>query len=260
MTNWINWGIYGGVGLVGLIAISGLRIIQETERAVRLRFGKYTDVLDAGLKWIIPGVDTLMKVDIRERVIDMDPQEMLTKDKVSLKVDAMVLWKIKGDGEDKLKNAKKSVIDVKNVQRVMEEKAQAELREIISEKTFAEVLGQRDTIAEKLKADLDTDTDKWGIDVTSVQIKDVSLPKGMKRAMAQKAEAEIEKEARITKADAERKAFEIMKDLGQIAKDNPAILELRRIQMINEIGAEQNTTTVIMIPTEITSFLKGTNK
>jgi len=254
----IEYVIFSSIGAVAIFLLVGIRIVDQTQRAVRKRFGKYKDVLTPGLNWVIPIIDTLGHVDIRERVIDMQPQDMLTRDKVSLAIDAMVMWKIKGKHTiEILENTRKSVLDVDNIRKVMAQKASAQLREIISAKTFAEVLEKREEIAGKLKDDLDIDTERWGIDVTSVQIKDVTLPEGMKRAMAQKAEADIEKEARITKANAEKEAMKIMEGIGNIAKNNPALLELRRLQTISEIGAEQNTTTVIMLPTEITNLLRN---
>ncbi|KKN42290.1 hypothetical protein LCGC14_0714900 [marine sediment metagenome] len=246
-------------GFVLFVFACGIRVINEYHRGIRLRFGKFLDVLQPGLRWVIPFIDIIpRRVDIRERVIDMRPQATLTKDKVSLTIDAIVMWKIKqGKGEeDILENCRKNELEVKNVKNVMQQKAEAQLREAIASRVFSEVLEKKEEIATKIRNELDEATDRWGVDVTSVQIRDIKLPDGMKRAMALKAEADIEKEARETKAEAEMKAFEIMEKIGKIAQKNPAILELRRLQTISEIGAEQNTTTVVMLPEVLTNSLK----
>lgn len=240
-----------GIGIA--IFIGGIKIVDQYHRAIVLRFGKLNRVLRPGFNWIIPGVDIIKRrVDIRERVIDMKPQSTLTRDKVTLAIDAIIRWRIQGaNDKETIESCIKNELSVKDVKIVMQQTAEAQLREIISSKDFSEVLEKKDIIAKEIQKELEVATDRWGVDVTSVQIRDIQLPEGMKRAMAQRAEAEIEKQARLTKAQAEKEAFKIMEELGEIARKNPAIIELRRLQTLSEIGAEKNTTIVMPIPMEL---------
>lgn len=226
---------------------TGLYIIKEYQRGVVLRLGKFKKLMGPGFKVLFPAIDEVWKVDMRELTFDMPPQEVITRDTVSVKVNAVVFYKVV--------DAPRSVFKAQNFQKLTGERAQVELREILSSMHLEDILTKREQISIKLQKELDKATDPWGIKVTSVKVKDVLLPQSMTRTMAKEAEADREKKARIIKAEAEKEAVKIMSAASAELEKHPAILELRRLQTINEIGAENNTTTVVMLPTEITSML-----
>ncbi|MHB1341834.1 MAG: slipin family protein [Coriobacteriia bacterium] len=233
----------------GVVAVmlSGLRIAREYERAVVFRLGRLKGLKGPGLYWLIPlGIDTQRKVDLRTNTVDVERQETITKDSVTIKVNA-VLW-------FRIMDPVKAVVEVANYYAATYQIALTSLRNIIGQHQLDEILRERDQISSILQEVVDKATDPWGIKVEMVEMKDVELPDGMQRAMAQEAQAMREKRARLIKADAE---FEASKKLGEasaLLAANPLSLELRRMQMITEVGAEQNTTTIIMMPSEFVTL------
>jgi len=252
-------GIFAVLAIVGLI--SGLRVANEYERAVVFRLGRLMGLRGPGLYWLIPfGIETQRKVDMRTMTVDMESQESITKDSVTVKVNAVVWLKIV--------DPVKSVVSVANYYAASYQVALTSLRNIIGQHVLDEVLKERDKINEGLQLVVDRATEPWGVKVEMVEMKDVEIPISMQRAMAQEAQAMREKRARIIKAEAELESSSKLADAAKIITENPLGLELRRMQMITEVGAEQNTTTIIMMPSEFVtmaeslakSFRAGTNK
>lgn len=246
-----------GLGIVGiviiglvLVAISGLRVAYQYERAVVFRLGRLSSTKGPGLYWLIPlGIDTQKKVDIRTLTIDIESQESITKDSVTVKVNAVVWLKIV--------DPVRSVVSVANYYAASYQVALTTMRNIIGQHTLDEVLKERDKINGALKMIVDQATEPWGVKVEMVEMKDVEIPAQMQRAMAQEAQAIREKRARIIKAEAESEAAQKLADASIIITEHPLALELRRMQMITEVGAEQNTTTIVMMPSEFVTLAES---
>ncbi len=229
------------IGAIGLL-LSGLRVCQEYERAVIFRLGRFTGVKGPGLYWIIPFLEWQKKVDIRTRTVDIEKQETITKDSVTVNVNA-VLW-------FRITDPSLAILKVANFESAVYQVALTSLRNIIGQNQLDEVLKERDAINGSIKKIVDELTAPWGLKVEIVEMKDVEIPASMQRAMAREAEATREKRARIIKAEAELEASQkLSMGASQIA-ENPLALELRRMQMISEIGVENNTTTILMIPSD----------
>ena len=241
------------VGLLLVIAISGLRVANEYERAVVFRLGRLKGLRGPGLYWLIPlGIETQRKMDLRTMTVDMESQESITKDSVTVKVNAVVWLKIS--------DPVKAVVGVANYYAASYQVALTSLRNIIGQHVLDEVLKERDKINEALQAVVDQATEPWGVKVEMVEMKDVEIPVSMQRAMAQEAQAMREKRARIIKAEAELESSSKLADAAKIITENPLGLELRRMQMITEVGAEQNTTTIIMMPSEFVTMAESLAK
>jgi regulator of protease activity HflC (stomatin/prohibitin superfamily) len=248
----VVFGMFGIMGLF-LIALTGLRVANEYERAVVFRLGRLKKTKGPGLYWLIPlGIDKQKKVDLRTMTVDMESQESITKDSVTVKVNAVVWLRIV--------DPVKAVVSVANYYAASYQVALTSLRNIIGQHVLDEVLKERDTINEALQQVVDLATEPWGVKVEMVEMKDVEIPAGMQRAMAQEAQAMREKRARIIKAEAELESSAKLADAAKIITANPLGLELRRMQMITEVGAEQNTTTIIMMPSEFVTLAESMAK
>lgn len=230
----------------GGIILSGFRVAQEYQRAVVFRLGRFTRIKGPGLYWNLPGLEWQRMLDIRTETVDIEQQESITKDSVTIKVNA-VLW-------FKIVEVDKAVISVADYRQAVYQAALTCLRNIIGQHMLDEVLKERDAINATLCRLVDEITDPWGIKVEMVEMKDVEIPTGMQRAMAREAEALREKRARLIKAEAELEASRKLSQASELIMANPAALELRRMQMLSEIGTENNTTTVVMLPSDIFSI------
>lgn len=224
-------------------------IAKEYERAVIFRLGRYAGIRGPGLYFVIPFLEDQKKMDVRTITVDVEPQEAITKDSVTVKVNA-VLWY-------KLENPGRAVVSVTDPHAAVYQVAQTSLRNIIGQHNLDEVLKERDAINDALQRIVDASTDSWGVKVEMVEMKDVEIPLGMQRALAREAEASREKRARLIKSEAELEAATNLANASAAIMKNPMSLELRRMQMISEIGAENNTTTVILIPSEVISLAKN---
>jgi regulator of protease activity HflC (stomatin/prohibitin superfamily) len=234
------------IGIVVVIAIllSGLRIAQEYERSVIFRLGRYQSLKGPGLFWIIPlAIERQVKVDLRTVTVTVEQQETITKDSVTAKISA-VLWY-------KIVDPQKAIIAVEKYSAAVYQVALTTLRNIIGQHVLDEVLKSRNTINEAMRSIVDDATEAWGIKIEMVEMKDVEIPISMQRVMAMEAEAVREKRARIIKAEAESEAAQKLADAAKIIALNPLALELRRMQMVQEVGAEQNTTTIVLLPSEM---------
>jgi regulator of protease activity HflC (stomatin/prohibitin superfamily) len=240
-----------------LILISGVRIAREYQRAVVFRLGRYTGLRGPGLFWLIPlGVENETRVDLRIVTNPIEQQETITRDSVTVKVNA-VLWY-------RVEDPQKAVLTVEDFRRAVQQLALTTLRNVIGQHDLDEVLKERDKINALLRRTVFDTTTPWGVTVELLEMKDVEIPQDMQRVMAMEAEAMREKRARIIKAEAELEASQKLAEAAQLMVGNPAALELRRMQMVAEVGAENNSTTVIMMPAEfvhiagsLSKFLEG---
>ena len=230
-----------------VILLSGLRVAQQYERGVVFRLGRYMGLKGPGLYWIIPlGAERSVRVDIRTRTVSAEQQETITRDSVTIKVNA-VLWY-------RVVDAAKAVIEVADAPAAVYQLALTGLRNIIGQHDLDEILQERNKINTLLGDNISGSTAAWGLEVQRFEMKDVELPKAMQQVMAMQAEAIREKRARIIKAEAELEASVKLSAAAAQITQNPAALELRRMQMISEVGAENNSTTVIMIPSDFVSL------
>src|SRR5271170_5431557 len=232
--------------------LSGIRISQEYQRGVIFRLGRYKGLRGPGLFWIMPlGIERAVIIDIRTETVSAEQQETITRDSVTIKVNA-VLWY-------RITDAAKSVIAVSNASHAVYQLALTGLRNIIGQRDLDEVLQERDKINGLLRESIAGSTTRWGVEVERFEMKDVELPVAMQQVMAMQAEAIREKRARIIKAEAELEASQKLAQASLTMAANPMALELRRFQMISEVGAENNSTTVIMIPSDFVTLAKSLN-
>ena len=238
------------IAAVVFLIITGLRIAREYERGVIFRLGRYVGIRGPGLYWIIPlGIERSMIIDIRVRTISAEQQETITRDSVTIKVNG-VLWY-------RIVDAAKSIIAVENAGIAVYQLALTSLRNIIGQHDLDEVLRERDKINALLRQGISPSTVGWGLEVERFEMKDVELPEAMQEVMAMQAQAIREKRARLIKADAELEASVKLKQASENISGNPAALELRHMQMVTEVGAENNSTTVIMFPSDFAHFAKS---
>src|SRR5436190_4935462 len=231
------------------ILISGFRIAQEYQRAVVFRLGRFQTVKGPGLYWIIPLIERKQRVDIRTKTVDLEQQETITKDSVTIKVNA-VLW-------FKIISPQDAIIRVADYNKAVYQFSVSALRNIIGQHSLDEVLREREQINTTLQKIVDSTTEPWGVKIEMVEMKDVEIPEGMQRAMAREAEAIREKRARIVKAEAELDASIKLTQGAKQMEASPIALELRRMQMLSEIGIDNNTTTIVLIPSEFSEAARG---
>lgn len=233
--------------LLLLALISSIRIAREYERGVLFRLGRFKGIRGPGLYFVIPlGIDRVVTVELRIRTVSAEQQETITRDSVTIKVNA-VLWY-------KITNPEKSVIAVGDAAAAVYQIALTSLRNIIGQHDLDEVLQNRDKINALLRDGIAPSTTAWGVEIDRFEMKDVELPEAMQQVMAMQAEAIREKRARIIKAEAELEASVKLAAAADTMAHNPAALELRRMQMIAEVGAENNSTTVLMIPSDFVTL------
>ncbi len=237
------------VVVVILLAAATIRVANEYERAVIFRLGKYHRTAGPGLYFTIPLVEWRIVTDLRVLTTAVEQQETITRDNVPVKINA-VIWRRTVD-------PKLSVIKVSNVGESVIQVAATALRNVIGQHSLDEVLKAQDLISASLTASIDEVTEPWGVKVERVQMRNVEIPDSMQRAMAQEAEALREKRARQIKAQAELEAATLLRNAAQVIMESPAGLELRRMQMITEVGAEQNTMTIIMMPSEFVEMARA---
>src|SRR6204780_3415034 len=236
-----------------LILISGIRVAREYQRAVVFRLGRYTGLRGPGLFWLIPlGVENETRIDLRIVTNPIEQQETITRDSVTVKVNA-VLW-------FRVDDPQKAVLTVENFRSAVQQVALTSLRNVIGQHDLDEVLKARDKINALLQKNVIEATTPWGVAVELLEMKDVEIPQDMQRVMAMEAEAMREKRARIIKAEAELEASKKLAEAAQLMVGNPAALELRRMQMGAGVGAGKKNTTVIMMPAEFVHMAGGLSK
>src|SRR5256885_5131063 len=237
--------------VIALIALfSSLRIAAEYERGVVFRLGRLIGLKGPGLFFIIPfGVDRLVKIDLRVITLEVPPQEIITKDNVTAKVNAVIYFQVV--------DARKAVVQVLNYINASSQIAQTTLRAVLGQSSLDELLAERDRINQNLQKIIDEQTEPWGIKVSTVEIKDVELPQTMQRAMAKQAEAEREKRAKIINADGEFQASQTLANAAQVISSQQGALQLRFLQTMVEIGSEKNTNVILPLPIEVIRPLIG---
>ncbi len=237
------------VVLIAMIAPAAIRIVQEYERGVMFRLGRYVGVRGPGLILMIPYVERMQKADLRVVTMDVAAQECITRDNVTLRVNAVVYFRVIAP-ED-------SVIKVFDHVRATSQISQTTLRSVLGQSELDELLSQRERLNQQLQQIIDEQTEPWGVKVSLVEIKDVELPDTMKRAMARQAEAERERRAKVIHAEGEFQASARLAEAGAILSVNPANLQLRYLQTLTEIATEKATIMVFPLPIDIISSLMG---
>jgi len=235
---------------------SAIRILNEYERGVIFRLGRVIKAKGPGLIILIPIVDKMVKVSMRLVAMDVDPQDVITRDNVSVKVNAVIYFRVI--------DPTKAIIEVENYSYAMAQLAQTTLRSVCGQAELDELLSAREKINAQLQEILDTHTDPWGIKVATVELKHIDLPQEMQRAMAKQAEAERERRAKVINAEGEFQAATRLAEAAEIIQVHPMALQLRYLQTMREMSAEQNTTTIFPFPidlfTPLLKFLDSKNK
>lgn len=230
-----------------IVIVNAIRIVREWERGVLLRFGRFDHVKLPGIRFVWPVIDKLIIIDTRVVTMDVPKQEIITRDNVSVMVDAVVFFQVL--------NAENAITKVENWVKATSLQAQTTLRSVIGQAELDELLSERDKINSKLQGIIDDMTEPWGIKVTAVEVRDVTLPETMKRAMANQAETERERRAKIINAEGEAQAAQKLAEAANIISTNPQALQLRYLQTLREIGTEHNTTIVFPMPIDIVESL-----
>jgi len=237
------------IGFIVLILLSGIRIAQEYQRSIVFRLGRFHGLRGPGIYYLIPLIERQQKVDMRTNTVTLEQQETITKDSVTIKVNA-VLW-------FRITNPEDAIIKVADYNKAVYQFSVTALRNIIGQHSLDEVLRERQQINGTLQKMVDEATESWGIKIEMVEMKDVEIPEGMQRAMAREAEAIREKRARIVKAEAELEASIKLTQGATVMEGSPIALELRRMQMLSEIGIDNNTTTIVLVPSDFTNAAKS---
>lgn len=240
-----------GLPLLIIIIIS-IRQVNQYQRGVMFTFGKYTGTKNPGWRLVIPVFQKMTKVDIRTKVVDVPDQDAITKDNVSIRINAVIYYKIK--------DASKSVIEVENYYFAVSQLAQTTMRNIVGEATLDDLLKNRQEIADRIESIVEKTTDQWGVQVEAVELKDIGLPDDLKRTMAKAAEAEREKKAVIIQSEGEVLAAENVSKAARMLSESPGALHLRTLQSINDLSSDQSNTTVWMVPVEALRALEGMAK
>ena len=228
---------------VAVVLSSAIRIIYEYERGVVFRLGRYSAVKGPGLRFIIPIVDRLFKISLRTIAMDVPPQDVITKDNVSIKVNAVLYFRVV--------NPEKSIIEVENYLYATSQLAQTSLRSVLGQSELDDLLVHRDQLNQHLQEILDRQTDPWGVKVSNVEIKHVDLPPEMQRAMARQAEAERERRSKVIHAEGEYQAAQRLTDAAQIISSDKSALQLRYLQTLTEVAAEKNSTIIFPFPIDL---------
>ncbi|MFH1333464.1 MAG: SPFH domain-containing protein [archaeon] len=244
--------LLGVVGFAGLYLLSGLKVVNEYERGVRFFLGKYTGLMSPGLRFVLPGIMSWQRVDMRVKVVDVPDQDAITKDNVSIKVNAVLYYRV--DGADK------AILKVEEYGYAVSQLAQTTMRDIVGEVSLDELLSKRDDISKRIKEIVDKATDPWGIKVESVELKHVELPDNLKRVIGKEAEAEREKRAVIIKASGEVIASSNLAKAAGTLSSAPGALHLRTLQSLNDISSDKSNTIVFAMPIEILRAIEGLAK
>ena len=229
--------------VVAFFLSSAIRILNEYERGVIFRLGRVIKAKGPGIIILIPVVDKMVKVSMRLVAMDVDPQDVITRDNVSVKVNAVIYFRVIGPI--------KAIVEVENYTYAIAQLAQTTLRSVCGQVELDELLSEREKINDQLQEILDTHTDPWGIKVATVELKHIDLPQEMQRSMAKQAEAERERRAKVINAEGEFQAAAKLSEAAQVIQVNPMALQLRYLQTMREISAEQNTTTIFPFPIEL---------
>lgn len=235
--------------VMGAMLAACVKIVNQYERGVVLTLGRFTGIREPGIRLIVPFIQTMTRVDIRSTPIDVPKQEIITKDNVTVGVDAVVYLRVI--------NAAKATLETTNYIYATSQFAQAALRDVTGNADLDELLSKREEISQQIKVIVDAETDKWGIDVENVKIQNIELPQDMKRAMAKQAEAERERRANVINADGEKQAAQTLAEAAHILATTPGAINLRTLNTIERISTEPSQKTMMLFPVELIDALRG---
>jgi regulator of protease activity HflC (stomatin/prohibitin superfamily) len=231
------------VALFAAVVAASVRILREYERAVVFRLGRLLGSKGPGLVLLIPGIDRMVRVDLRTIVLDIPPQDLITRDNVPAKVNAVAYFRVV--------DAASAVVEVERYIGATSQIAQTTLRSVLGKADLDMLLADRERLNDSLQQIIDEQTDPWGVKVTAVEIKDVEIPSGMQRAMARQAEAERERRAKVIHAEGEYQASQRLRDAAEVISPTPAALQLRYLQTLTEVGVNQNSTIIFPLPLDV---------
>lgn len=233
--------------VVVLFVLSGIKVVNQYERGVVLTLGKFTGIRDPGLRVIVPIFQRMIKVDVRTNTIDIPKQEVITKDNVTVNVDAVVYFRVV--------DTEKAILEIQNFIYASSQFAQAALRDVTGNVELDSLLGKRDEVSSQIKEIVDVQVEKWGIDVESVKIQNIELPQDMKRAMAKQAEAERERRAVIITAEGEKAAAQAVADAAAMLTKVPGGINIRTLQTLEKIAVEPSQKTLFVLPADLTDTI-----
>ncbi|PLX26567.1 hypothetical protein C0581_04000 [Candidatus Parcubacteria bacterium] len=229
--------------VIGIILLISIRQVNEYQRGVKFQLGKFTKIVNPGWRIILPIVQSMVKVDMRVKAVDVPFQEAITKDNIPAKINAVIYYKVA--------DAAKAVLEVENFWFAVSQLAQTTMRNVVGEMELDELLAKRLEAAEKIKNIVDSATDPWGIKVESVELKDVILPDNMQRTIAKQAEAERERRAVIIKSEGEKAAAQNLSDAAEMLSQQTGALHLRTLNSLNDLSSDQSNTVIFAVPLEI---------
>lgn len=235
--------------IVVIILLRSIVQIDEYERGVKFTFGKFSSIMNPGWNVVLPIFQSYKKVDIRTKAVDVPEQDAITKDNVSVRINAVIYYKVF--------DASKAILEVENYYYAVSQLAQTTMRNVVGSVSLNELLGEREKISSEICKIIDEATDPWGIKVENVELKDVSLPEEMKRVIAKAAEAEREKEAILTKAQGEVEASKNLAMAAQTMATTPGAMHLRTLSTINDVSSDQSNTIIFCLPIEVLEAIKG---
>lgn len=232
--------------LIILLVLPGFRIVMQYEKGIVFTLGRYSDTRDAGLRWFIPYIQTMEKIDMRIETADVPKQEVMTKDNIPVNINAVVYFKVK--------NPEKAVIQISDYVFAVVQQSQSALKDVIGTNDLDTILSERKRIGEEIKNIVDMTTDKWGIDIEAINMQEIELPEDMKRAMAKQAEAERNRRAMIIAATGEVESAKKMLEAANTLEKSPVTMQLKTLQTIKDISSSQ-AQTIVLFPAEITKLL-----
>jgi len=235
--------------IVLIIILPGIRVVNQYERGIVLRLGKFHRTINPGLRVIIPYIDRMIKVDVRTTPMDIPKQEVITKDNVTVNVDAVVYYRVL--------DPQKAVLETTNYSYATSTFAQTALRDITGNFELDEILSKRDEISMQIKEIVDAQTDKWGIDIENVKLQNIELPSDMKRAMAKQAEAERERRAAVISAEGEKAAANAVAEAANLLAKTPGGIQIRTLQTLEKISTDPSQKTVILLPNDVANIIKN---
>ncbi|MCB9805572.1 slipin family protein [Candidatus Nomurabacteria bacterium] len=238
--------------IIIVVILISIKQINQYQRGVKLTFGKFTSVMEPGWRIVWPIVQSYQKVDVRVKAVDVPDQNAITKDNVSVRVNAVIYYKVS--------DASKAILEVEDFRYAISQYAQTTMRNIVGEVTLDELLSSRDKIADRIREIVDRETDEWGLKVQNVELKDVSLPADLERTIGKQAEAEREKRAVIINSEGELAASENIAKAAKMLAETPGALHLRTLQSVNDMSSDQSNTVVYMLPVEALRALEGFSK
>lgn len=232
-----------------VLILASIKQINQYERGIRFSFGRYTGMMEPGWRFVWPVIQSYQKVDIRTKAVDVPDQEAITKDNVSTRISAVIYYKVK--------DAAKAVLEVENFYFAVHQLAQTTMRNIVGEVELNDLLANRDKIAQRIRDIVAETTGSWGLEVASVELKDIILPEDMKRTMAKQAEAQREKQATIINSEGEVIAAKNLSEAAKLMAATPGALHLRTLNSINDISSDQSNTVIFAVPLEVLRAVEG---